>query len=94
MAKRRKYKRSSKCPEPFNILIDIAGWIAMNAIANKMEKSTIIRRKAKSIPIKCLLSKLGHAALIQRKILLEQVLSSELLALLMRNQIRHIRSTR
>ena len=25
MAKRRKYKRSSKCPEPFNTLIDIAG---------------------------------------------------------------------
>ncbi len=37
MAKHKKYKRSSKCPEPFNTLIDIAGGIAMNAIANKME---------------------------------------------------------
>ena len=38
MAKRKRYKRSSKCPEPFNTLIDLAGGIAMNAIANKMER--------------------------------------------------------
>ena len=38
MAKHKKYKRSSKCPEPFNTLIDIAGGIAMNAVANKMEQ--------------------------------------------------------
>ena len=38
MAKHKKYKRSAKWPEPFNTLIDIAGGIAMNAVANKMEQ--------------------------------------------------------
>lgn len=38
MAKRKKSRKSSKCPEPFNSLIDLAGGIAMNAIANSMEK--------------------------------------------------------
>lgn len=36
MSKKRK-KKSSKCPEPFNFLIDMAAGITMNAIANKME---------------------------------------------------------
>ncbi len=38
MAKRKKSRKSSKCPEPFNSLTDLAGGIAMNAIANSMEK--------------------------------------------------------
>ena len=39
MAKRRKSsKKSSKCPEPFNTLIDIAAGLTMHAIADKMEK--------------------------------------------------------
>lgn len=39
MAKRRKSSRkSSKCPEPFNTLIDIAAGLTMHAIADKMEK--------------------------------------------------------
>lgn len=39
MAKHKRYsKKSSKCPEPFNTLIDIAAGITMNAVANKMEK--------------------------------------------------------
>lgn len=38
MAKRKKSRKSSKCPESFNSLIDLAGGIAMNAIANKMEQ--------------------------------------------------------
>lgn len=39
MANRGKGKRkSTKCPEPFNTLIDIAGAITMHAIANSMEK--------------------------------------------------------
>lgn len=38
MAKRKKSRKSSKCPEPFNSLIDLAGGIAMNAIADSMEK--------------------------------------------------------
>lgn len=37
MAK-RSYKKSSRCPEPFNTLIDIAGAITMGAIADHMEK--------------------------------------------------------
>ena len=37
MAK-RSYKKSSRCPEPFNTLIDIAGAVAMGAIADHMEK--------------------------------------------------------
>lgn len=44
MAKRRK-RKSSKCPEPFNTLIDIAGGVAMNAIANKMEDKHHYRKR-------------------------------------------------
>lgn len=46
MAKRKSYKKkSSKCPEPFNTLIDIAGGMTMNAIANKMEKKHHYRKR-------------------------------------------------
>ena len=38
MAKRKKSRKSSKCPEPLNTLIDIAGGIAMGAVASHMEK--------------------------------------------------------
>lgn len=45
MAKRYKGKRkSSKCPEPFNTLIDLAGGIAMNAIASNMEEKHHYRK--------------------------------------------------
>lgn len=50
MAKRRKKKKSSKCPEPFNTLIDIAGGIAMGAIADHMEKKYHYSKKGKINP--------------------------------------------
>ena len=59
MAKRRKYKKSSKCPEPFNTLLDIAGGIAMNAIANKMEKKYHYSQKGKINPYKVSAFKIG-----------------------------------
>ena len=59
MAKRKKFKRSSKCPEPFNTLIDIAGGIAMNAIANKMEKKHHYSQKGKINPYKVSAFKIG-----------------------------------
>ena len=59
MAKRRKYKKSSKCPEPFNTLLDIAGGIAMNAIANKMEKKHHYSQKGKINPYKVSAFKIG-----------------------------------
>ena len=59
MAKRGKYKKSSKCPEPFNTLIDIAGGIAMNAIANKMEKKYHYSKKGKINPYRVSVFKLG-----------------------------------
>lgn len=44
--KKKKSSRSSgKCPEPFNTLIDIAGGITMNAIADKMEKKHQYRKR-------------------------------------------------
>ena len=49
MAKKRK---SSKCPEPFNTLIDIAAGITMNAVANHMEKKYNYRKKGKINPYK------------------------------------------
>lgn len=47
MAKRRKSskRKSSKCPEPFNTLIDLAGGLAMNAIANRMEEKHHYRKR-------------------------------------------------
>ena len=59
MAKRRKYKKRSKCPEPFNTLLDIAGGIAMNAIANKMEKKHHYSQKGKINPYKVSAFKIG-----------------------------------
>ena len=50
MAKRRKRKSSSKCPEPFNTLIDIAGGIAMGAVASHMEKKYNYTKKGKINP--------------------------------------------
>ena len=44
MAKKRR-KSSSKCPEPFNVLIDLAAGITMNAIANKMEDKHHYRKR-------------------------------------------------
>lgn len=34
MAKRRKSRKSSKCPEPINTLLDIAGGVTMGIIAD------------------------------------------------------------
>lgn len=47
MAKQRKSSKrnSNKCPEPFNTLIDLAGGIAMNAVANKMEEKNHYRKR-------------------------------------------------
>ena len=45
MAKKRKSYKSSKCPEPFNFLIDIAAGATMNAIANKMEDKHHYRKR-------------------------------------------------
>ena len=59
MAKHKKHKRSSKCPEPFNTLIDIAGGIAMNAIANKMERKYHYSKKGKINPYKVSAFKIG-----------------------------------
>ena len=51
MAKKRKYKKkSSKCPEPFNTIIDIAAGIAMGAIADRMEKKYHYSKKGKINP--------------------------------------------
>ena len=51
MAKRKSsYRKSSKCPEPFNTLIDIAGGIAMGAVANHMEKKYHYSSKGKINP--------------------------------------------
>ena len=44
MAKKRR-KKSSKCPEPFNTLIDLAAGATMNAIANKMEEKHHYRKR-------------------------------------------------
>ena len=50
MAKKRRKKSSSKCPEPFNTLIDIAGGLAMGAVANHMEKKYHYKAKGKINP--------------------------------------------
>ena len=51
MAKKRKYKKkSSKCPEPFNTIIDIVGGLAMGAIADRMEKKYHYSKKGKINP--------------------------------------------
>lgn len=50
MAKRRKRKKSTKCPEPINTMIDIAGGIAMGAVASHMEKKYHYSKKGKPNP--------------------------------------------
>lgn len=51
MAKRRRSsKKSSKCPEPFNTLIDIAAGLTMGAVANHMEKKYNYSKKGKINP--------------------------------------------
>lgn len=50
MAKRKKSRKSSKCPEPLNTLIDIAGGIAMGAVASRMEKKYNYSKKGKINP--------------------------------------------
>jgi hypothetical protein len=54
LANRRKKssRRSGKCPEPFNTLIDIAGGIAMNAVANKMEQKHQYHKRGVPNPYK------------------------------------------
>lgn len=51
MARRRRgSKKSSKCPEPFNTLIDIAAGLTMGAVANHMEKKYHYSKKGKINP--------------------------------------------
>ena len=50
MAKRRRRKHSSKCPEPFNTLLDLAGGFAMGAVASHMEKKYNYSKKGKINP--------------------------------------------
>ena len=51
MAKRRSgTRKSSKCPEPFNTLIDIAAGLTMGAVANHMEKKYRYTAKGKINP--------------------------------------------
>lgn len=52
MARQKKSgrKSSSKCPEPLNTMIDIAGGLAMGAIASKMEKKYHYSAKGKINP--------------------------------------------
>lgn len=50
MARRKKSRKGSKCPEPFNTLIDIAGGLAMSAVADHMEKKYHYTKKGKVNP--------------------------------------------
>lgn len=50
MAKRRKKKKSNKCPEPINTLIDLAAGLTMGAIADHMEKKYHYTKKGKINP--------------------------------------------
>lgn len=50
MTKRKKSRKSSKCPEPLNTLTDIAGGIAMGAVASHMEKKYNYSKKGKINP--------------------------------------------
>ena len=52
MARRNHKKNSKKCPEPLNTLIDIAGGLAMNAVADHMEKKYHYSKKGKINPYK------------------------------------------
>lgn len=46
----RRGKKSGKCPEPFNTLIDLAGCLTMGAIAKHMEKKYHYTKKGKINP--------------------------------------------
>lgn len=46
----RRGKKSGKCPEPFNTLIDLAGGLTMGAIAKHMEKKYHYTKKGKINP--------------------------------------------
>lgn len=50
MAKKKSKRKSSKCPEPLNTLIDIAAGITMGAVANHMEKKYHYTEKGKINP--------------------------------------------
>ncbi|CAK7023622.1 MAG: hypothetical protein EUB_02240 [Eubacterium sp.] len=50
MAKRRKKRKSNKCPEPLNTMIDLAGGLAMGAIAKHMENKYHYSKKGKINP--------------------------------------------
>lgn len=50
MAKRKKHKQSSKCPEPLNTMIDLAGGITMGLIAGHMEKKHRYKARGKINP--------------------------------------------
>lgn len=52
MARKNHKKNSKKCPEPLNTLIDIAGGLAMNAVADHMEKKYHYSKKGKINPYK------------------------------------------
>jgi len=49
MAKRKR-RKSTKCPEPLNTLIDMAGGLAMGAVASRMEQKYHYRDKGKINP--------------------------------------------
>ena len=46
----RRGKKNSKCPEPFNTLIDLTGGLTMGAIAKHMEKKYHYTKKGKINP--------------------------------------------
>lgn len=59
MAKKRR-KNSTKCPEPFNSLIDLAAGLTMSAIANKMEDKHHYRKRGVPNPYRA--SALGFSS--------------------------------
>lgn len=50
MARRKRRRQNSKCPEPFNTLLDLAGGFAMGAVASHMEKKYNYSKKGKINP--------------------------------------------
>ncbi len=50
MGKRRKKRKSSKCPEPINSMINLAGGLAMGAVAAHMENKYHYTDKGKPNP--------------------------------------------
>jgi hypothetical protein len=47
VTKRKRKRKSSKCPEPLNTMIDLAAGLTMGAVANHMEKKYHYTRKGK-----------------------------------------------